>query len=230
MNVGAIDFTVSGTASGHGWLDIYSDHDGGIAIGDINVLVGALSDARIHIQDANLAASGGTVDATFREHAASSASMMLGAMFLNGQGEVYLNLGTQALTTINQGTDIAQLDLNYQLADQDVSFTTVPITTITGFTGAGDAVSFNGATPAATNFTDAGSFTSFTAMATAMDAALDGTHKFVFASYDGTEDINRNGIADDEGSGVLALDDDGSGVTALLVLPGASPLTAADLA
>ena len=56
-----------------------------------------------------------------------------------------------------------------------------------------------------------------------------GTHKYVFAVYNGTEDINHNGVADDHGSGVLAWDDNGSGISSVLMLPGVTTLAPTDL-
>jgi len=103
------------------------------------------------------------------------------------------------------------------------------MTTINGFTARNDEVSYNGVLADATNFTDAGSFSSLTALNAGLDAALDGTHKYVFAVYNGTEDINHNGVADDHGSGVLAWDDNGSGISSVLMLPGVTTLAPTDL-
>ena len=52
----------------------------------------------------------------------------------------------------------------------------------------------------------------------------------MFAVYNGTEDINHNGVADDHGSGILAWDDNGTGVTSVLMLTGVTTLAANDLA
>ena len=73
-------------------------------------------------------------------------------------------------------------------------------------------------------------FDSLTSLNAGLDAALDGTHKYVFAVYDGTQDINHNGIADDHGAGILAWDDNGTGVTSVLMLTGVTTLAANDLA
>ena len=104
------------------------------------------------------------------------------------------------------------------------------MTTINGFSAVHDAVIYNGEAASATNFTDAGSFDTLAAMDTAVNAALDGTHHYVFAVYNGTEDINHNGVADDHGAGVLAWDGTGAGITSVLMLPGTTALTPTDLA
>src|SRR6185369_8076251 len=101
--------------------------------------------------------------------------------------------------------DIAEARLFYQLADQDLTLSTAPMTTLGGFGPANDRIEFNGTAADAGNFFDAGSFTTFAAMETAVDAAL-ATHQYVFATYTGIEDINHNNIADDEDSGILAWD------------------------
>ena len=59
-----------------------------------------------------------------------------------------------------------------------------------------------------------------------------GTHKYVFAVYNGTEDINHNGAPDDAGQGVLAYDNFNgvNGISAVLYMPGVTTLTPNDLA
>ncbi len=102
--------------------------------------------------------------------------------------------------------------------------------TLSGFSGAHDAVVFNGEAASSANFTNAGSFNSLGSMDAVVNKDLDGTHRYVFAVYNGNDDINHNGIADDRGAGVLAYDHDGNGTTAVLMLPGVTSLTPSDLA
>jgi hypothetical protein len=140
-------------------------------------------------------------------------------------------LNSQTFGTINQAASVTGLDLHYQLADQD--FTGVgsaPITTINGFTASHDDVIYNGVGADSTNFTNAGTFNSLTALDAALNADLDGTHKYVFAVYNGTEDINHNGVADDHGAGILAWDDNGTGISSVLMLAGVTSLGASDIA
>jgi hypothetical protein len=139
-------------------------------------------------------------------------------------------LNSQTFGTINQAASVNRLDLHYQLADHDFAGVgTAPMTTINGYSASHDQVTYNGVLADQTNFTNAGSFTSLTALNAGLDTALDGTHKYVFAVYNGTEDINHNGVADDHGSGILAWDDNGVGITSVLMLPGVTALTASDL-
>ena len=60
--------------------------------------------------------------------------------------------------------------------------------------------------------------------------AYDDGARLAVAVYDGTQDINHNGIADDHGAGILAWDDNGTGVTSVLMLTGVTTLAANDLA
>ncbi len=80
-----------------------------------------------------------------------------------------------------------------------------------------------------TLFTNAGAFSTLSAMATGVSADLTATNHYVFAVYNGTQDINNNGIADDHGAGVLAYGDNG-GITSVLMLPGVGSVTPTDLA
>src|SRR5205814_10431994 len=117
-----------------------------------------------------------------------------------------------------------------QLAEADFAgIGSAPMTTFNGFSATRGAVTYNGVAMDETNSAYAGSFATLDAMNAAVDTALDGTHKYVFAVYNGTEDINGNGLADDHGSGILAWDDDGVGITSVLMLPGTTTLTPPDL-
>jgi hypothetical protein len=104
------------------------------------------------------------------------------------------------------------------------------MTTINGYSASHDEVIYNGVLADSTNFTNAGSFSSLSALNAALNTDLDGTHKYVFAVYTGNEDINHNGIADDHNAGIVAFDDNGAGVTSVLMLPGVTALAATDLA
>jgi hypothetical protein len=230
VSIGAIDFSVQGGLSGHGWIDIFTDHAGGLTLGDLNVAVATFSETHVFLQHANELPTG-VVDQTFFAHGASNIDVSIANANLSGAGEVHMLLDTQGFGTINQGADLALLELQYQLAEQSsASLGSADLTTINGFSAARDAVVFNGAAASAANFTDAGSFTTLAAMDAAVNAALDGTHDYVFAVYNGTEDLNHNGTADDSGSGVLVFDGDGSGMTSVLMLPGVTTLNPQDLA
>jgi hypothetical protein len=214
----------------HGWMDLYTDHSGGLSIGAVNLsALAAGSDISLHVQNANAALTG-NVDGTFLAHTDGTASVSIATANVGGAGDVHMFLNSQTFGTINQAASLPRLDVHYQLADQDsAGVGTAPMTTINGFTASSDEVIYNGVHADATNFTDAGSFTSLDSLNAGVNAALDGTHKYVFAVYNGTEDINHNGVADDHGSGVLAWDDNGSGITSVLMLPGVTTLTASDL-
>ena len=228
VSVGALDMSLNGT--GHGWMDLSTDHSGGLSIGAVNLSASAGSDISLHVQNANDAVTG-IVDGTFLAHTDQTANVSIATANVGGAGgEVHMFLNSQTFGTINQDASLTRLDVHYQLADQDAAGVgAAPMTTINGFTASHDEVSYNGVLADATNFTDAGSFSSLTALNAGLDAALDGTHKYVFAVYNGTEDINHNGVADDHGSGVLAWDDNGSGISSVLMLPGVTTLTPSDL-
>jgi len=228
VGIGAVDMNMD-NVGGRGWMDLYTDHSGGLSIGAVDLSATAGSEINLHVQNANDAVNG-VVDGTFVAHTDGTAAVSIGTANLAGGGDVHMFLNSQSFGTINQGASLARLDVHYQLADQDAAgIGAAPMTTINGFTGSHDDVSYNGVLADATNFSSAGSFDSLTALNAGLDAALDGTHKYVFAVYNGTEDINRNGVADDHGSGVLAWDDNGAGVTSVLMLPGVTTLTPNDL-
>jgi hypothetical protein len=157
-----------------------------------------------------------------------------GTVHLNFDGRIdgagsALRGSVQSFDTINQN-DLGLLDLHLHLADQDSTLGTAALTTINGFSAAHDAVDFNGFAHDAVSFQDAGHFTTLATLEAGLNQALDADTHYVFAVYDGTEDLNRNGAADDRGAGVLAMDEDGNGITALLVLPGVTTMTPNDLA
>ncbi len=228
VSIGSLDMSMQGIV--HGWMDLYTDHSGGLSIGAVNLsALAAGSDISLHVQNANDAVSG-NVDSTFLAHTDGTANVSIATANVGGAGEVHMFLNSQTFGTINQAASLPRLDVHYQLADQDsAGVGAAPMTTINGFTANNDAVIYNGVAADATNFTDAGSFSSLAALNAGLAAALDGTHKYVFAAYNGTEDINHNGIADDHGSGVLAWDNNGIGITSVLMLPGVTTLTASDL-
>src|SRR5258706_5659401 len=228
ISIGSLDMSMHGV--GHGWMDLSTDHSGGLSVGAVNLSATAAgSDISLHVQNANDAVNG-IVDGTFLAHTDGTANVSIATANVGGEGEVHMFLNSQTFGTINQAASLPRLDVHYQLADQDAAGVgSAPMTTINGFTASHDEVIYNGGLADATNFTDAGSFTSLDSLNAGVNAALDGTHKYVFATYNGTEDINHNGVADDHGSGVLAWDDNGIGITSVLMLPGVTTLTASDL-
>ena len=228
VNVGSIGMDIDG--GGHGWMDLYTDHSGGLGIGSVNLTAAALSDVTLNVQHANDALTG-VVDSTFLAHGAGTANVAIDTANVGGAGETHMFLNSQTFGTINQAASVARLDLHFQLADQDAAGVgTAPMTTINGYSASHDEVTYNGVLADNTNFTNAGSFGSLDALNTALNADLDGTHKYVFAVYTGSEDINHNGLADDHNSGVLAWDDNGTGMSSVLMLPGVTALAASDIA
>jgi hypothetical protein len=227
ISINALDMNIHG--AGHGWMDLFTDHTGGLSIGTVNVSATAGSDVSIHLQNAN-AEPNGIVDTTFLAHTGSTVNVSIGTANVGGAGDVFMFLNSQGFGTINQAASVELVDLHYQLADQNfLGVGSAPLTTINGFTTGHDHVMYNGVAANTTNFTDAGSFTSLTALDAALTADLDGTHKYVFAVYNGTEDINHNGVADDHGAGILAWSDHGHSITSVLMLPGVATLAAHDL-
>ncbi|MBV8030817.1 MAG: hypothetical protein JO035_04860 [Betaproteobacteria bacterium] len=227
IDVGSLGMTMDG--AGHGWMDLYTDHGGGLDIGSVNLTAASGADIGLHVQQANTAATG-TVDTTFLAHADGTASVSISAVNLAGAGQINMFLNGQTFGTINQAAGFGQLALHYQIADQNFAgIGSAPLTTINGASGTNDAVMYNGVAADGTNFTDAGSFDTLAALNAGLNAALDGTHKYVFAVYTGTEDINANGVADDHNAGVLAYSDSGNGMTSVLMLPGITHLTPANI-
>jgi hypothetical protein len=228
ISAGSVDMNING--GGHGWMDLYTDHSGGLSIGAANLVASAGSDISLHVQNAN-APTSGAVDTTFLGHGDGTANVSIATANVGGAGEIHMFLNSQTFGTINQAASVARLDLHYQLADQDsAGVGSAQMTTINGYSASHDEVTYNGVLANATNFTNAGSFSSLDALNAGLNTALDGTHKYVFAVYTGTEDINHNGIADDHNAGIVAFDDNGTGITSVLMLPGVTALTASDLA
>jgi hypothetical protein len=213
-------------SAGHGWMDLYTDHSGGLSIGALNVSTSAGSDVTIHVQNANPVG-----DSTFLGHGDGTANVSIATANIGGAGDAYLFLNTQTFGTINQAASLDRMDLHYQLADHDTTTTigSAQMTTVNGFVAGRDAVIYNGAVATGANFESLGHFGSLDALNTGLNSALDGTVKYVFAVYDGTEDINHNGVADDHNAGVLAWDDNGTGISSVLILPGVTSLAASDL-
>lgn len=228
IHVDSLGMSMDG--AGHGWMDLYTDHSGGLDIGSVTLSAASGADIGLHVQQANDATSG-VVDTTFLAHPDGTANVSIGAANLSGAGEINMFLTSQTFGAINQAAGLGQLNLHYQLADQDFAgIGSVPLTTINGAAGNNDGVIYNGVAADSTNFTDAGSFNTLADLNAGLNAALDGTHKYVFAVYTGTEDINGNGIADDHNAGVLAYDDNGAGMTSVLMLPGVTHLTPTNIA
>ena len=228
VSIGSVDMSIEG--GGRGWLDLFTDHSGGLNIGTVNLSAAGGYDISLHAQNANDAVNG-VVNGTFLAHTDSAVNVSIGTANVGGAGEVHMFLNSQTFGTINQASSLTLLDVHYQLADQDFAGVgAAPITTINGFSASHDDVIYNGVNADATNFSNAGSFNSVADLNAGLNAALDGTHKYVFAVYNGTEDINHNGVADDHGAGILAWDDNGTGVTSVLMLTGVTTLAANDLA
>src|SRR5207237_7549684 len=168
---------------------------GGLNIGTVNLSAAGGSDISLHVQNANDAVNG-IVNDTFLAHTDSAVNVSIGTANVGGAGQVDMFLNSQTFGTINQASSVTMLDVHYQLADQDFAGVgAAPITTINGLSASHYDVIYNGVGADATNFTNAGPFSSLDALNAGLDAALDGTHKYVFAVYDGTQDINHNGIA-----------------------------------
>jgi hypothetical protein len=225
--IDSIGMNVDG--GGHGWMDLYTDHAGGLDIGSVDLSATAGSDVTLRLQHANDAADPSSViDPTFLAHGDSTAALSIATANVGGAGDVHMFLDTQGFGTINEAASVARLDIHYQLADQDFAgIGATPLTTINGYKG---EIIYNGVLADSTNFANAGSFSTLGDLNAGLDAALDGTHKYVFAVYGGSEDINGNGLADDQNAGVLAWDDNGTGMTSVVVLPGVTALTPNDIA
>jgi hypothetical protein len=231
IDIGALDMSVNGAVSGHGWMDIYTNH-GGINVGEVNVSASGKSDASVYVQYSNNAAYGENfADATFQNHNDSTSDVNIGRANLSGEGEVHLYMGNQVFGTINQGAGLSLVDLHFQLEDLDASGVEAARTTVVNrFTADQNVVIYNGAAAVdGVNFTDAGAQADLASLNAAFDAALDGTNTYVFAVYTGADDINGDGRADTN-SGVLAWDADGTGITSVLILTGVTSLTANDIA
>src|SRR5205814_1392985 len=108
VSIAALDMSIDG--AGHGWLDLYTDHNGGLSIGAVNVSAAAGSDVTIHVQNAN--AEG---DNTFLGHGNGTASVSIATANIGGAGEAFLFLNTQTFGTINQAASVERVDLHYQL-------------------------------------------------------------------------------------------------------------------
>ncbi len=226
VSIASLGMSIDG--AGHGWMDLYTDHDGGLSIGAVNLSTQAGSDVTLHVQNTNPPNPDG--DATFIAHGDGSANVSIATANIGGAGDAYLFLNTQTFGTINQAASLERMDLHYQLADQNsATIGSAQMTTVNGFSVGHDSVIYDGAVATDTNFANAGHFGSLDALNAGLNTALDGTVKYVFAVYDGTEDINHNGIADDHNAGVLAWDDNGTGITSVLVLPGVTTLAANNL-
>jgi hypothetical protein len=223
VSIPTLDMSIDG--AGHGWMDLYTDHSGGLSIGALNLSAHAGSDVTLQVQNASA-----VNDNSFLGHGDGTANVSIATANLGGAGDAYLFLNTQTFGTINQAASVERVDLHYQLADQNsAGIESAQMTTVNGFTVGHDSVIYNGAVADGNNFTDAGSFSSLATLDAGLNNALDPTHKYVFALYTGAEDINHNGVADDHNAGVLAWDNDGTGITSVLVLPGVTTLAANDL-
>jgi hypothetical protein len=230
IHIGGIDLTVSG-ASSSAWLDLFSDHAGGVTVGHIDVnVVDASSNATVNVQHANNDPVTQVVGSGFQAHPESAFDLSVGTANLNGAGNVSMFLNSQTFGTVNQAATLDEVDFHFQLAEQNYAGVgSAPTTTINGFSGLHDMVIYNGVAADATNFADARSHATLADLNAAINLQLDGIHDYVFAVYTGSGDISGDGVSD-AGSGVLAWDGDGNGVTSVLMLPGVTSMTPADLA
>jgi hypothetical protein len=230
LQTGNIDFVVNGSAAGRGWIDLYSDHAGGLSVGNVNINVAHVnSEATLFLQHENNSTSG-IVDNTFLAHGSSSADVSIGTVNLSGAGFVDMYLDSMSIGTINRGSSLSSMDLRYTLADSDGGGlgAGTAATAVSGFAAAGDSIVFNGVAANGTNFANTGTAASVAELNAELNAALDGTVDYAFAVYTGAGDINGDGTADTN-SGVLAWDADGDGISAVLLLAGNTSITAADL-
>jgi len=232
ISVESLGMTVTG--GGHGWMDLFSDHDNGLDVGSVNLTTDSNSDITLNSQYAINTLEWVNEDGTVHPHGTDTAdSFSIASANLMGTGTVYMNLGQQTFGTINQGGTM--LDLHYQL--QPEAFHTAAelqaghgVTVLNGFSAAATSVEFDGIAASDTNFADIGGVDgSADDLMTALDTALDGTTRYVFAVYNGAGDINGDGTAD-TGAGVLAYDNGGDGVTSVLMLPGVTSMNHTDLA
>jgi hypothetical protein len=234
LQIGDVNF--DNTGSTHGWIDIYNDRAGGMHLGDINVNVGTNADVRIHFQDA--ASSPATVSDTLMYHNNPRAAdhVEMDNINITGGGTAYLYLtGGFDMHEINLGPNLSDVHFKLYTDPGSYALADAPSTIVHGFIGNRDAVTQGDNTAlnaSADNFLNVGSFTSAAAMGSAFDDALSGTVKWVFAEYNGTEDINHNGVADDAGQGVLAwnwADNHPLGISGALYMPGVTTMTHQDL-
>jgi hypothetical protein len=219
------------SVSGAGWLDIHEAGDARVVLGNLSLSPGG-GVIDVFVQQALAAAP----MAPFIAHGAGTSDVSMGHLVIDGTGtvnftasnlapmalrsaslgaaDVHMTLDDLTFATINKTTGL--LDLRAQLVDRDRDFDDASITTtINGFTAASDSIILNGEAASAANFVDAGSFATQAEAETAIDAALDGTVKYVFAEFAGV--------------GHVVYDGDGDDVTAVLALPGVTTLTADDL-
>jgi len=65
VGIGAVDMSMD--VGGRGWMDLYTDHSGGLSVGAVNLSATAGSEINLHVQNANDAVNG-FVDSTFVAH------------------------------------------------------------------------------------------------------------------------------------------------------------------
>src|SRR5258708_6536002 len=170
VSIGSLDMSMQGIV--HGWMDLYTDHSGGLSIGAGNLsALAAGSDISLHVQNANDAVSG-NVDGTFLAHTDGTANVSIATANVGGAGEVHMFLNSQSFGTINQAASLPRLDVHYQLAEQaSAGGGAAPMTTLNGFTANNDAVLYNDVAAAASKFTDPGKLTSVAALNPGLAAA-----------------------------------------------------------
>jgi hypothetical protein len=222
------DIYLSNTGQ-HAWIDIVNFVPGGMKFGDLNVELLGHSDVRLHLQDA---AGPVTANGLYMLHTNPhmNAAIDMGDLNISGDGTAWLYLLTSMdADTIRLAPTLSDVHFLYGAWEGTWAVNTAISDVVEGFQGHRDSVLINGVAPTASNFESVGSFTSASAMYSAMEAALNGTQQYVFATYNGTEDVNRNGVADDTGDGVLAFDGDGSGVSMVMYMQGVTTMTHTDL-
>jgi hypothetical protein len=225
VDIGSINYSNNGV---HGWIDIYSDHLNGIHIGDVTMNVAAGSDARFHLQDADAAFV--TTDQTLMYHANPNTNIQMGDLYLTGGGSSYLYLRSTDVDTIHVSPASGDVHIWYESIANRGTLADAPVDIIAGFDASKIELTFERIHADSSNFADIGTFTTMAAMNAAVMQSLDTDgHTYVFAVYNGTEDINHNGVADDAGQGVLAMDTDHVGVDMAVMLPGVTHITPTDL-
>jgi len=259
ISMNGINFTQNGSAGPGGFLDIYASNSANLSVGDVSVTLGAGSTATVGVQQlipAGFLLTKG-VSGTFQTHNfASTAEVSMGNLAVNvgsggtanffmggvawdaartatlsGAGDVYMELSDQIFGTIDDSGlgGALTLELRPGFTVDATSYADADYTTIKDFTAA-DRIVFDDNPATTGNYTAlSGTFSSTASLGTALSAAF-ATFSYVFAVYNNAgTDINNDGQPDTN-LGVLAYDGNAGGIDAVLLLPGVTTLTPADLA
>src|SRR5438309_5829210 len=84
ISIGSVDMSIEG--GGRGWLDLFTDHSGGLNIGTVNLSAAGGYDISLHVQNANDAVNG-FVNSTFLAHTDSAVNVSIGTANVGGAGE-----------------------------------------------------------------------------------------------------------------------------------------------